>query len=143
MTTSPQTAVASALATPNSERLPAGILAYLSARNRGAVFDYVHQKLREAEGHGMTRKELANRIRKSPTRLSHILGSPGNWTIDTVSELLIGIAGEELVPTSRKLLEQPRRNFDSEAEIKPRDLPPKPGSPSVSANSQKLELIKV
>lgn len=143
VTTSPKTAVATAIESPISERIPAGILAYITARSRGAMFDYVHQKLHEAERQGMTRKELANRIGKSPTRLSHILGSPGNWTIDTVSELLVGIAGDELLPASRKLLGQPRRNFDSEAEIKPRDLPTTSGSPSDSANSQKFDLLRV
>ena len=142
MTISHQTAVASALATPISERIPAGIMAYFSARTRGTMFEFIHQKLSEAEGEGLTRKELANRIGKSPTRLSHILGSPGNWTIDTVSELLIGIAGEEIVPQSRKVVGRPNRNFNSEAEII-RDDGKLSQSPTDSATVKKLEMTAV
>jgi hypothetical protein len=107
------------------------------------MFDYVHQKLREAEGVGLTRKELANRIGKTPSRLSHILGSPGNWTLDTVSELLIGIASEEIVPQSRKLLGRPPSNFSSEVEVKPLDIEGSPRPPSASASVRRFELEPV
>lgn len=110
MISSQKTAVE--LALEGQDPLPKGMLAYLSSRARGRWFDYVHMKLGEAEAQGLTRKELANRIGKTPSRLSRILGNPGNWTIDTVSELLIGICGEEPIPHSQKLLSKPPRNFD-------------------------------
>lgn len=143
MITSQKTVVESAVSSPVTEGLPSGVLAYISARNRGHFFDYVHTKLREAEGRGLTRKVLANRIGKSPTRLSHILGSPGNWTLDTVSILLLGIAAEEVVPNSRPVLGRPRRNFDSQAEVEAPKPLPRHQKASGSANVQEKKLEPV
>ncbi len=110
MTTSPTTAVRSAI--QGSAPFPKGVLAYLCARTRSDYFGMVHAKLREAEAAGLTRAALAKRIGKSPTRLSHILAAPGNWTLDTVTELLLGISGEQLQPQTHRILDKPSRNIN-------------------------------
>jgi transcriptional regulator with XRE-family HTH domain len=84
--------------------LSPGTRAFLGARTRNAVFSFVHEKLREAKARGLTQAKLAERIGKDPGRLSNTLSSPGNWTIDTIAELLFGICRTELVPTDRPLL---------------------------------------
>lgn len=84
--------------------LSAGTRAYLGARARNAVFNFIHEKLREAKSQGLTQKDLADRIGKDPGRLSNTLSSPGNWTIDTIAELLFGISKTEFVPKDRPLL---------------------------------------
>ena len=96
-------------------RLSAGTLGYLCARNRDAWFDYVHQKLAAAEARGVKRSDIAARLGKSPSRLSKLLAAPGNWTLDTVTELLVAIDREEAVPSSASLLRPKPRNSSSEA----------------------------
>src|SRR3569833_864070 len=83
-----------------NEPIPAGTLAYLCERARNSYFDYVLSRYRNAEENGLTKAQLARRIGKTPDRISHLLGAPGNWTIDTVAELLVGISREELTPHS-------------------------------------------
>ncbi len=92
------------------EPLSAGVLGYLCARNRDAHFDFIHRKLADAESRGVKRSEIASRIGKSPTRLSHLLGAPGNWTLDTIAELLVAICREEPVPASQLLLREKLTN---------------------------------
>jgi hypothetical protein len=58
----------------------------------------------------LTQAELARRIGKRPEVVNRMLGSPGNWRIDTISDLLVGIAAEELDPKSVSLLNRAPRN---------------------------------
>jgi hypothetical protein len=85
--------------------------AYLCERVRNSFYDYVLRKFLEAEAAGLTKAELARRISKGQDRINKLLGSPGNWTIDTAAELLVGIAREELRPASEPILSRPRRNY--------------------------------
>lgn len=90
--------------------LSPGTRAFLGQRTRNAFFNFIHEKLREARENGLTQATLARRIGKDPGRLSNTLGSPGNWTIDTVAELLFGICRAELVLDSQPLLGRPPIN---------------------------------
>jgi hypothetical protein len=55
---------------------------------------------------GLTRKELARRIGKRPEVVTRCLGAPSNLTLDTVSDLLLGMG---LEPTfSGRQLAQPQ-----------------------------------
>ncbi len=110
MTTSQKTPIQSEL--EGDAPLSPGTLGYLCANTRDAYFDYVHQKLAEAEARGVKRKDIARRMGKSPARFSHIIGAPGNWTLDTITELLAAIAGEELIPASLPLLRQRNHNCE-------------------------------
>jgi hypothetical protein len=90
--------------------LSPGTRAFLGARTRNAFFSFVHDRLRDAKANGLTQAKLAERIGKDPGRLSKTLSSPGNWTIDTIAELLFGISKTEIVPTDRPLLGRPNGN---------------------------------
>jgi transcriptional regulator with XRE-family HTH domain len=122
--------------------LSAGTRAYLGARARNSIFNFVHEKLRDAKARGLTQAALAERIGKDPGRLSNTLSSPGNWTIDTIAELLFGISQSELVPTDRPLLG--RREGNSRAidllDDKPDKIvsPPKREETRGSANVAKI-----
>ena len=37
---------------------------------------------------------MARRIHKRPEQITRLLGAPGNWTLDTVSDLLLGMGFE-------------------------------------------------
>lgn len=86
-------------------------LAYLQERAKMRLYDYIVRKFLEREEDGLTRAQLARRIGKSPEIVTRLLGAPGNWTIETVADLLVGIASEELKPDSESLIDRPKRNY--------------------------------
>ena len=88
----------------SGDPIPHGTLAYLRERTRNQLFELVIAKFIEAQAKGLTKARLARRIHRSRQRINDLLGAPGNWTIDTVSDLLAGIAGEELTPSSSKIV---------------------------------------
>lgn len=113
MTTSP-TAKSFLSEIAESTRIPIGTLAYFQARTRNNVYDFIISKFLEKERAGeMTRADLARKIRKSPVMISKLLGAPGNWTIETISDLLLGIAAEELTPQSESVLGRKARNVQA------------------------------
>jgi hypothetical protein len=74
------------------ERINVGLLAYMRGRNRGNIYNSV---IEEFERSGISRAVLASRLGKAPEVISRWLGSPGNWTLDTVSDLFFAISGGE------------------------------------------------
>jgi hypothetical protein len=91
--------------------IPAGKIAYFEARLRNDLYNFVIGKFLEKEKRGeITKAKLARRIGYDPAQLSRVLGAPGNWTLNTISNLLLGISAEELKPYSESLLDRPRRN---------------------------------
>ena len=89
-------------------------LGYLNERVRNSFYDYVLRRFHEAaEREGLTKAKLARRLGIAPARVTGLLGAPGNWTLDTVSELLVGICREELQPHSASYLERVPRNLQA------------------------------
>lgn len=78
-----------------STPLSDGMLAYFRARLSNRIHEIVLTEFvaRESEG-CINRAELARRIRRKPEQITRWLGSPGNWTLDTVSDLLLGMGLE-------------------------------------------------
>lgn len=92
------------------EPIPLGKLAYLRERTRNILYDFIIRKFMEAQRNGLSQADLARRIGKRPEVINRLLGSPGNWRIDTISDLLVGIDAEELEPHSVSLLNRAPRN---------------------------------
>jgi hypothetical protein len=88
--------------------IPAGKLAFFQARLRNRLYDFILEKF---EGSELTRAQLARRIGRRPEIITRLLASPGNWTLDTVSDLLLGIAGEELQLNASAPAGKARRNY--------------------------------
>jgi hypothetical protein len=70
--------------------VPEDKLAYFRRRLRLHLHELVVGKFYAQET--MTQRDLANRIGKTPDVVNRLLGAPGNWTLDTVSDLLIAMA---------------------------------------------------
>jgi hypothetical protein len=80
------------------ERIPEGKLAYFRARLRTRLHDLVLSEFaRLALSDQITRAELAERIGRQPEQITRWLGSPGNWTLDTLSDLALGMGAEPTV----------------------------------------------
>jgi hypothetical protein len=69
--------------------IPVGKLAYFRTRLRLEFYDFILRRFLSQEN--LTKAELARRIHRSPDVVNRWLGAPGNWTIDTLSDLLIGM----------------------------------------------------
>jgi hypothetical protein len=75
--------------------VPVGKLAYFRARLAGRV----HQALlglfaRQEKERKLSRGELANRIHRKPEQITRWLSYPNNLTLDTASDLFIGLGYE-------------------------------------------------
>ena len=113
MITSPKTDFWSEIEDP-SARIPAGKLEYLRERFRNDMYDFVLKKFLDRQDRcGLTKADLARRLSCDAARLNRLLGAPGNWTLATVSDLLVGISGEALDPRSTKVRRDVPRNMTS------------------------------
>jgi hypothetical protein len=114
--------------------------AYFHARVLNSFYQFVLHKFLEEERAGrITKAELARRIEKRPEVVSRLLGAPGNWGLETATDLLLGICGEELRPASSPLLGRAPRNYDHAEwfltrENQPVNSPSGPGQSSVSSS---------
>jgi hypothetical protein len=83
----------STLSKPNGAvPVPLGTLGYFRARNRWRLYEMVVSEFLTS---GITKADLARRMGRRPEVISRILGAPGNWGLDTVSDLLFSISGAE------------------------------------------------
>lgn len=73
--------------------IPAGTLGYLRTRNKWRMHDLVMREFKKSK---LSKATLARRLGKAPEVINRLLGAPGNWTLDTVSDLLFAISGAEL-----------------------------------------------
>ena len=73
-----------------SDKISVGTLGYVRARNRQRAYDLVVRELKKS---GITQAELARRLGKGQDAVSRLLSRPGNWELDTLSDLLFAISG--------------------------------------------------
>ena len=106
----------------DGQKTPFVTLAYFRQRQRDRLFDLVHAEFRKS---GLTQAELARRMGRRPEVVSRMLGAPGNWRLDTVSDLLFAISGAEAAFTTR----YPMAESASEAAA-PADAVATPAAPS-------------
>jgi hypothetical protein len=97
-----------ALSRPSgAELVTESTFSYLRTRNRLRTFDLIQREFEEA---GITQAALASRMGKDPGQLNRLLGAPGNWTLDTVSDLLFAICGGVPNYAVDHPLDKPARN---------------------------------
>jgi hypothetical protein len=67
---------------------------YFRARLQSKFHQLVVSEFIRQEDQGLTRAELARRIGKRNEVISRLFGAPGNWTLNTASDLLLGMGAE-------------------------------------------------
>ena len=97
--------------------IPASTRAYFQQRLRNRMFKLLLERFVAAQSQGLTKAALARRIGKTPDVVNRWLGAPSNLTLDTISDLLIGIAGEEMDPSARSIASQSRSNYSHFAHL--------------------------
>jgi hypothetical protein len=91
--------------------IPPAKLAYFQERLRGRIFDFIIGRFLDEEKNGLNQAKLARRIGKRAEVVNRWLGAPSNLTLDTISDLLVGIAAEELTFGSATLLNRAPVNY--------------------------------
>jgi hypothetical protein len=92
--------------------IPEAKRVYFQTRLRNRVFNFILAKFVTEQERGLTKAKLGRRIGKPPEVINRWLGAPSNLTLDSISDLLLGISAEELTPQTEALLYQAPRNFD-------------------------------
>jgi hypothetical protein len=122
--------------------------AYFHARVLNNFYQFILQKFLEEERAGrLSKAELARRIDKRPEVVSRLLGAPGNWGLETATDLLLGICGEELKPASSPLLGRVPRNYDHSEWLRTRVSQPvagpaRPGQSSISLPNSVEQILQ-
>jgi hypothetical protein len=82
----------------NGEPIPKSKLAFFQERFRDHLYELVLAEFLKREAAGtLTRAKLAAVIHRKPEQITRWLGAPGNWELETVSDLLLAVAQSEPV----------------------------------------------
>lgn len=101
--------------------IPEAKRVYFQRRFRGRFFDFIRTKFDSEQTNGLTQAKLARRLGKKPDVINRWLSSPSNLTLDSISDLMIGISAEEVELDGRSLLNRPRSNYHHLDEFNPDD----------------------
>lgn len=127
----------------DGDKIPLGTLAYFRERFRDRLYDLVMEEfLKQDAENSLTRAEVARRIGRRSEQITRWFAAPGNWTLETVSDLLLAISKSEPEVSLLPLVERATRNYRGEKS--PTSLSNKPAeSPSpksvIEANARTLE----
>ena len=124
MTTSQKNSILSSVI--GDEPIPRRTLVYFRSRLSNRIHELVLEEFARLEEAGkITRAELGRRIGREPAQITRWLGSPGNWTTDTCSDLLLGMRCEPALSISR--LDESQAKESSAADISASEqVKPKP-----------------
>ena len=95
-----------------SSPISAATHGYFRARNQHKVHALILDAFARS---GITQAQLARRSRKRPEVISRMLGEPGNWTLNTLSDLIFAICGGEPGYSIEYPLDAPPRNQETPA----------------------------
>lgn len=89
-----QAAFSSALSDPQGE-IPPEVLSYFRAWMKERFHDLVLAEFscRKRQRPELTQAEIARRLGRRPEQVHRWLAAPGNWTLETASDLLLAISG--------------------------------------------------
>ena len=77
-------------------KLSQATLGYFRERFRNRIHQFVLKQFIAKQKDGLTQADVARILDKRPEQIHRWLGTPGNWTLDTVSDLMLAISKAEL-----------------------------------------------
>lgn len=101
MTTSQKMSLTNVLSA--DEALPLTHRAYFRGRTLNRIHEVVLNLFLEQKKQGLTQARLARKLNKRPEQVHRMLTAPGNWTLATMSDLLLAM-GSELEPATSDIL---------------------------------------
>lgn len=123
----------------NGDQISLGTLSYFRERFRDRLYDLVMEEfLKQDAETGLTRAEVARRIGRRPEQITRWFGAPGNWTLETVSDLLLAISKSEPDVNLLPLEGRPIRNYRSQhilTQQSNQETSPRPAQSAIEANS--------
>lgn len=85
---------------------------YYRQRYKNRVFETLVEFFNEeAAKRGITRKEIARLLQKDPAQITRWLSSPGNLTLESVSDLLLALDAEAEPGKIVRFSERPKPNY--------------------------------
>jgi len=91
----------------SGDRIPEQKLGYFRARLSNRMHDLILSTFLELEKRkDVSRADIARRLNREPAQISRWLGAPGNWTLDTVSDLLLSMGHEPMVSSVNLAISQ-------------------------------------
>ena len=101
--------------TKGLDRIPESTLEFFRERFRGHLYDLLMSEFLDRSKRGeITKTILAKRINKRPEQITRLLATPGNWTINTISDLALGISNSEVQVNLSNPHDLAPRNHDGE-----------------------------
>ena len=81
----------------SGDPIPDGQCAYFQERLKGRVFSFIFSEFlkQQAQNPEITQACIARRLRKRPEQINRWLSGPSNWTLETISDLVLAIYGGE------------------------------------------------
>lgn len=95
----------------SGREIPSSTRAYFQQRLRNRLFNFLTEKFDASKKKGLNQAMLARRIGRTPEVINRWLGIPSNLTIDSVSDLLLGLSSEELELGSFSPITQKKHNY--------------------------------
>jgi hypothetical protein len=120
-----------------NDPIPIGKLAFFRERFRDKLYDLVLSEFLKEEKVGLTKAAIARRIGRKPEQITRWLGAPGNWTVETVSDLLLAISRAEPNVSIAKLSELQSRNYQYQDDWPQKEME-RASSPQPSAQHPSL-----
>ncbi len=106
--------------TLHNEKIPAKHIFYFRQRLKNKIFQSTLAYFSTAaKERNMTKKDLANLLNKDPAQITRWFHGPNNWTLDTLSDLLLAMDAElkhEIVPLPE--IAQHHRNRNEQDNVK-------------------------
>jgi DNA-binding phage protein len=78
----------------SDDKIPIGEISYVRESVKNMAHQMVLQKFLEIKERGYTRAVLARRLGKKPEQITRWLSAPGNWTLDTFSDLMFAMGAD-------------------------------------------------
>ena len=92
--------------------IPESEKAYFSERLRNRIFNLVADEYARQHDKGqISQVGIARKLAKSPVVINRLLAAPGNWTLSTISDLMLAISAAELDIGVRILKDAEPRNM--------------------------------